>query len=142
MPVRPRHPGPVPGQTARPAGWLAVGLLAVALLLGQALGLVHAVVHGAAPGHDASSVHPLTAAKGAAAPGSWGDQPLVHLFDEHDDASSCRLFDQASHADLAPAWALVMSVLSLFAVWVPCPVGPVLPRQGAPFEARGPPPRR
>ena len=49
---------------------------------------------------------------------------------------------QASHADLAPALALVLPVLPLFAAWVPCPVGPVLPRQGAPFEARGPPPRR
>ena len=123
MSARPRHPGPVPGQTARPAGWLAAGLLAVALLLGQALGLVHGVVHGGAP----------TVASA---------QPLEHLFDEHDDASSCRLFDQASHADLAPALALVLPVLPLFAAWVPCPVGPVLPRQGAPFEARGPPPRR
>lgn len=123
MSARPRHPGPVPGQTARPAGWLAAGLLAVALLLSQALGLVHGVVHGGAP----------TVASA---------QPLEHLFDEHDDASSCRLFDQASHADLAPALALVLPVLPLFAVWVPCPVGPVLPRQGAPFEARGPPPRR
>ena len=142
MSARPRHPGPVSGQTARPAGWLAAGLLAVALLLGQALGLVHGVVHGGVPGHDASSVHALRVAKGAAAPGSGGEQPLEHLFDEHDDASSCRLFDQASHADLAPALALVLPVLPLFAAWVPCPVGPVLPRQGAPFEARGPPPRR
>jgi hypothetical protein len=97
--------------------------LALALLLGQTLGLVHAVAHGGAPAVVAG-------------------QPLGHLFDDHDDVSDCRLFDQASHADLAPAWALALPVLQLFAVWIPCPLGPVLPRQGAPFEARGPPPRR
>ena len=118
----PRQPGPASGQTPRPAGWLAAGLLAVALLLGQTLGLVHTVVHGGAPAVVAG-------------------QPLEHLFDDHDDASGCRLFDQASHADLAPALALVLPVLQLFAVWIPCSLGPVLPRQGAPFEARGPPAR-
>ncbi|MDO9074470.1 MAG: hypothetical protein Q7U73_14505 [Rubrivivax sp.] len=105
-----------------------VGLLLCAMLLAQAVGLWHGVVH--APG-------PLHAIEGdAALPEPVG---LERLFAHHDDGADCLALDQLSHAD-APA----------FARPDPGVVHPVLPRLRAPplpnvaaqasgFQARGPP---
>jgi len=64
-----------------------VGLLVCALLLTQALGLLHRVKH-------------------ADGPTSWQAEPSGHmhgvsaaLFAQHRDAGDCQIFDQLSHAD-------------------------------------------
>lgn len=65
-----------------------VGLMLVALLATQMLGLLHRVAHG----HGVMSV------------GAFGVdavKPLLALFGQHTADSDCRLFDQLSHADMA-----------------------------------------
>jgi hypothetical protein len=107
-------------------GWL----LACALVLSQAIALLHGITHmprliGDAPvahrlAHDASS--------------HW----TAALFAGHDDASTCRLFDSLSHtappacADLAVPAAIPPYLLPLWA-------GEALARWAALFDARGPP---
>jgi hypothetical protein len=67
-----------------------VGLILVALLATQMLGLLHRVAHG----HGVASV----GASGIdAAPAI---KPLQALFGQHTAGGDCRLFDQLSHADL------------------------------------------
>jgi hypothetical protein len=104
---------------------VALPLLAALLLLLQALGLVHAVMHG--PGH---AFH----AAAAAAHDASGD-----LFGAHDDEASCRLYDQLAHADAAcgvPVLALRDTVQ--VCVDVILRSGRHAP-QAAGFLARGPP---
>lgn len=111
-----------------------IAFLLPALLLAQAIGLVHATVHGGLPAAQA------IAAPQAALPQARGW--VADLFAAHGDASSCRLFDQLSHGDAAPAAATVAASMP-----VPCTVGTVvLPVVAsatvAAFRARGPPPLR
>lgn len=135
--------------------WALVAMLALSLLLGQTLGLVHAVLHGEAIGfghqqHAAHAEHQHEnqhdhdhgieswQAKRAepAAPGA----ALEALFGEHEDSSNCRLFDQSSHADVAPGLPLLAMAMRL--VCSRLLVGLVeqpLPAAWALFEARGPP---
>ena len=163
-PLRPLLPGQPRGWIAaklrvRPLTaalvWALVAMLALSLLLGQTLGLVHAVLHGEAIAyehqqHAAHDEHqhenqhdhdhgieswPAQRAE-PATPGA----ALEALFGEHEDSSNCRLFDQASHADVAPglpllalAMQLVCSRLIIGLVEQP------LPAAWALFEARGPP---
>ena len=84
---------------------LAAWLLC-ALVLAQAQGLMHGIVHG----------HPEPARHGLHAPGALDhgevgdgrvrDGPGLHwvlrLFSGHGDAPTCRLFDQLGHADCLP----------------------------------------
>ena len=134
--------------------WALVAMLALSLLLGQTLGLVHAVLHGEAiayahrqhaahdehqheSDHDNGHDHGIESWQAKrAAPGA----ALEALFGEHEDSSNCRLFDQSSHADvatglplLALAMRLVCSRLLIGLVEQP------LPAAWALFEARGPP---
>ncbi len=104
---------------------VALPLLAALMLLLQALGLVHAVVHGgghapqvaAAADHDAS-----------------GD-----LFGDHDDEASCRLYDQLAHADVACGVpVLALPDTTQVCVDVILRSGRHAP-QAAGFLARGPP---
>ena len=133
--------------------WALVATLALSLLLGQALGLVHAVLHGEAIayGHQQHAAHdehqhenqhdhgieswPAQRAE-PATPGAAREA----LFGEHEDSSNCRLFDQSSHADVAtglPLLALAMRlVCSRLLVGL---VEQPLPAAWALFEARGPP---
>lgn len=104
---------------------VALPLLAALMLLLQALGLVHAVMHGT--GHA-----PHLAA--AAAHGADGD-----LFGDHDDDASCRLYDQLAHADAAcglPVLALCDTAQARADLTLPS--GRHAP-QAAGFLARGPP---
>jgi hypothetical protein len=68
---------------------LLAGLLVCALLLTQALGLLHRVLHADGPSHAAHDHGRIEA-----------------LFDHHHDLGDCQIFDQLSHADGA-GFALV-----------------------------------
>ena len=121
----------------RPAFW-AVGLL-LALVLSQALGLFHSIVHG--PVHatlaaQAGAERPVTVSLGGA--GRLADKLFVG-HGGYSNTPECRLFDQCSHGDAlvqlpALALPLVLSVyvLSVFA-------GLARARWPAHFQARGPP---
>ena len=77
----PRHLVPPP--LRRPLA----GLLVCALLLTQALGLLHRVLHAGGP----AAVH--------AVPALHGKGALEALFAGHHGAGDCQIFDQLSHAD-------------------------------------------
>lgn len=68
----------VPTHLRRPLA----GLLICALLLTQALGLLHRVLHADGPAHTVGD------------PGK-----IEALFTHHHDLGDCRIFDQMSHAD-------------------------------------------
>ena len=166
-PLRPLLPGQPRGWIAAKGktcpltaalAWALVAMLALSLVLGQTLGLVHAVLHGDAVGyghrqhavhdghhedHDQDQDHDIESrrAQGAepALPAASG-AALEALFGEHEDSSNCRLFDQSSHADVAPglpplALAMRLDCSRLVAGLVEQP----LPPAWSLFEARGPP---
>ncbi|MBK1613236.1 hypothetical protein CKO44_07090 [Rubrivivax gelatinosus] len=106
--------------------------LVLALLTAQWLGLAHTVLH--AGGTNAATV------AAAAADGPRGG--LESLFAGHGKGSGdCRLYDQLGHAEPIPPAAVVTAAL------LPCPPQalPYAARlalaEGAPYAARGPPPR-
>lgn len=132
------------------AGALA-WLLAASLLLAQLLGLMHGVVHGPqAHLHSHShlhshqdSHHPEHAAlahaeEPAEGEGGW----LASLFASHDGDSDCRLFDQASHGQAAPALPMLSLPLVLSSLAFDISRGEALARWAALFDARGPPSTR
>lgn len=115
---------------ARP--WAALAL-ACTLVLMQAVGLAHAVLHPPKAPHVGHAGHP------AQAHGSGHDHSHHHgddlEFAGHglEDESTCRLFDQLSHGEgarAAPAASL------------PCPAPSVQPGWVAHLRATGPAPRR
>ena len=80
----------------RPAHRALICLVLAALLLAQALGMVHRVLHGAHAAPVQALVLPHAERQHA--------QLLAALFDGHEEGQvECRLFDQISHADLAAA---------------------------------------
>jgi hypothetical protein len=100
------------------------GLLACALLLTQALSLLHRVVHADGP---------------ASSHAEHADGVLEALFAQHHDAGDCKIFDQLGHDEgvgfgiiepgaMPPGEQPVMA-LSL----------PLLAAQAAGYLARGPP---
>lgn len=124
-----------------------VWLLAASLLLAQLLGLMHGVVHGPQAHlhsrphvhHDASFVqvshdhgHPADA---EAEDGGW----LATLFSSHDGDPDCRLFDQASHDQVAPTLPMLSLPLVLSSLAFDISRGEALARWAALFDARGPP---
>ncbi len=103
------------------------GLLVCALLLTQALGLLHRVHH--ADGPPRAHVHQTEHARGV----------LEALFAQHHDAGDCQIFDQLSHADgvgfgfvepgaMPPAQAPAAALQA-----------PKVAAQAAGYLARGPP---
>ena len=126
-----------------------VWLLAVALLLAQLLGLMHGVVHGPQAhvhshshvhhdGHQHQQEHFALAHAEEEGEGGW----LASLFSSHDDDSDCRLFDQASHGQAAPAFPMLNLPLVLSSVAFDISRGEALARWAALFDARGPPSTR
>ena len=140
--------------------WAAILLLWLvgALVLAQSQGLVHSLVHGHpfrgvasapvhslevagdgteefGPDHQHDEGHAAHDPAGPEFDASW----LLRLFVGHDDESTCRLFDQSSHADCLPSLlALVLPPLPPVAALalraIPTPqLAPV------PSRARGPP---
>lgn len=100
---------------------IALPLLAAAMLMLQALGLIHGIQHGV--------VH----ARGQAGVASTA-------FVGHDEGDvQCRLFDQLAHADIAFGIQAIVDELSLGGhVDAQLPAGRFAP-QAAGFLARGPP---
>ena len=75
------------------------------LLLAQTLGVLHGVAHPARPVAAQGPSH-MAEATPAPARAELGSALIAALFGAHDDGGvDCRLFDQASHADLMPPLA-------------------------------------
>jgi hypothetical protein len=103
--------------------WL-IGLALCALVLAQALGLVHSVRHGGALG-------------GAAVLSASDDG--TPSFGHEGGGTECRLYDQFAHADLAlptPSEGLGLPTPD---TWVAAPDTPVLAAGRWHAQARGPP---
>jgi len=118
-------------------------MLVAALMLAQALGLMHRVVH--APGlhgahahqhvHEDDDEHLDTHAHGKEGAG------VRALFAAHDDESTCRLLDAVS-TDVAGVQCLLLSVLLPAAQLIRLTHGDFVARWAAMFDARGPPATR
>ncbi len=138
-------------------GWAGVAVLALSLLLGQTLGLVHAVLHSEAIAyghrqhadheenqhenqHDHDHGHGIESWQAQRAEPAAPGAALEALFGEHEDSSNCRLFDQSSHADVVPGLPLLALAMRLVCSrLIGGLVEQPLPAAWALFEARGPP---
>jgi hypothetical protein len=111
---------------------LLAGAVLCALLLMQALGLLHRVLHAHGPAPTLGVPH----AQEAAAP----QQHLFEgLFAQHHDAQDCQVFDQLTQAD-APALAITpVSGEPMAAMRLATSAAPDLAAQAAGYLARGPP---
>lgn len=115
------------------------GWLVLALLLAQTLGLMHGQLHPSAQRlAHAHADAPRVAAQPKAPSGDWADK----LFDGHQSDTDCRMFDQLSHGDAAPALPLLTLPLPVAAAFLDFFQGEALARWRALFDARGPPPVR
>lgn len=128
----------LPGAPASSLAWVLV----FALLLAQMLGLMHGVVHGSqmqalSSGQEHQHVHDHDHDQGSYA--GHGNGWLESLFSSHDANSDCRLFDQASHGNAAPALPALSLPILLSSFVVDIPQGEALARWAALFDARGPP---
>ena len=129
----------LPRASARSLAW---GLV-FALLLAQMLGLMHGVAHGSQmqaldsvdSGPEHHHVHDHDHGPHADHDNGW----LESLFSSHGADSDCRLFDQASHGNAAPALPALSLPILLSSFVVDIPQGEALARWAALFDARGPP---
>ncbi|WP_119153012.1 hypothetical protein [Caldimonas tepidiphila] len=130
------RPSPLPPIAPRRARALG-GLLALAVLVAQLLGLAHRSLHhweDAAPGGAGAQAHH------SAGPGERGLTPLLHaLFGEHADDESCRLYDHAAsgEAGLGPVLVLPTGAPQAPAGWTPRLAPAAAPVVA--FRARAPP---
>jgi len=105
------------------------------VLLAQALGQMHNVLHAAAP---QSEIHAHISFDGhdhAHEAGHWLDR----LFTGHDSASDCRLYDQISHADCAPPTALAHALVLHTPVQKTASPASAQGKPTLSVQARGPP---
>lgn len=109
-------------------------IVSAALLITQALGLLHRVVH--AP-QDGQAVHAVAVAA-SAAPSKVVGLGLDRLFAAH-DTEACASYDQLAHADFL--WAPPAELCSLALPGVAASHHPAwqLAAQAAGYLARGPP---
>jgi len=95
---------------------VASGVIVLALLLAQTLGLLHGIAHGL-NGAGASSI--AARAHSDAEPSYAAHEPharVAGLFDTHEDESAeCRLYDQLTHGDV------LWSAIADFAAPAPLP---------------------
>jgi hypothetical protein len=122
--------------SARFMVWLLTACLACALLLAQTLGLMHGVVHSTP--HEAMHERQLQL-HDHAGHAHHADTWFESLFSSHDGNADCRLFDQASQGDAAPALAQFSLPSLPPSVAVAIFQGEALARWAALFDARGPP---
>lgn len=120
--------------------WLMPWLLGCALLLAQALGLMHGVVHAPQAGANgkaalASQSAFVATTQADRSGGHWVDD----IFSSHHGDNDCRLFDQASHGSAAPQLAALALPVVLPPLDVTIFQGEALARWVALFDARGPP---
>ena len=114
--------------------------LALAVVLAQTLGLMHGVMHG-----NVHSLQVELAEQSELASGSddhdhdHSDSWVERLFGSHGDESDCRVYDQLSHGDSAPAMAGPTLPLSLTPFVFSLLPGLAVARWHALFQARGPP---
>ncbi len=114
--------------------------LALAVVLAQTLGLMHGVMHG-----NVHSPQVELAEQSELAYGSddhdhdHSDSWVERLFGSHGDESDCRVYDQLSHGDAAPATAGPTLPLSLTPFVFSLLPGLAVARWHALFQARGPP---
>ena len=114
-------------------GWTVL-VMVLALVLAPALGLVHGVLHGDRVHHTHQHIHHAdvhTHDDHAAG--------LEQLFADHSEATDCRVYDQQSHADLAPGIPMLVLPYVPIGFTLRHPAGEALARFAALFEARGPP---
>lgn len=122
---------------------------AVALLATQASGWAHRIVHapGAAlaaahgPSHQGQQAHDAGADRRLPADLHHNPHHDPHPDQQHEEGSAeCRLIDQASHADAAPAKTAALSMPRSRCVVVP-PRGMPAARAATPepYQARAPP---
>ena len=135
-----------------------VSWLLLALVLAPALGLVHGVLHGGRASHAHPQTHhadahahevlegtqqrrvPQTHHADAHAHEGHSAAALVdQLVPDHDGAPDCRLYDQQSHADLAPGIPMLVLPHVPIGFTLRHQAGEALARFAALFEARGPP---
>ena len=108
----------------------------LALALAQTLGLLHRIAHGPHLGRS-GQVQSFDAGRVASDGAAW----LKALFAGHDSAQGCDLYEQMSHADLAPGSAPDLPAVLPSACGVVFHPGWHLATQAAGFLARGPPAR-
>lgn len=127
-----------------------------ALLLAQAVGLAHRIEHDvghrpaglggalamAAHDHAGRDTAPRHDAVSDGRADGHAHDPAAATGATHEEGSAtCRLIDQAAHADAAPA-ASLSATLPVAAPAVPAPEGvrAVVKSGAQPYRARGPPP--
>jgi hypothetical protein len=114
-------------------------LLAAVLVMTQTLGVVHGITHGQSGSALHSHDHDHHHADAHDEAGDASRHFLSALFSLHEEASDCRLYDQASHD------GALVSVMPLVLPVMPPPFsvaifqGEALARWAALFDARGPP---
>ncbi len=86
----------------RPHHWL-FGLLMIALIGTQGLGVLHGVLHARGPAAAVASSAPNTDFAVAPAVPHTARGGVWALFDAHHHNGDCELFDQTSHGDQAVA---------------------------------------
>ena len=144
---------------------LFIVAVALALLMAQALGLLHGIVHSPVQANSTAYTTALAHAPSVRGPAlgtvtpsytrshgaSTGDVRrkaaaapvfLALLFSGHLDKSDCRAYDQLSHFDAAPGVAALALPLVLTPVLLSTLTGLATARWHALFQARGPPPLR
>jgi hypothetical protein len=155
----PTHPPHHPTHLRR-CGRVGVVLALLALLLGQALGLAHRVVHDTAHAGLPSTERPTASdvrdfsgavdigalpwsphgSHGLADPGAHDCETAGGLFDSHEEGSAeCRLLDQLAHADVLLASVVATPDVLPAAEQHSVPTGAALGRHSAVYEARAPP---
>jgi hypothetical protein len=118
----------------RPRALWALGLLMLALLLSQSLGLWHGVVHG--------PIHGASANPAAQIFSGHETQDGHEAHDGHDGAGGspqCRLYDQCSHGDALVQVSVLALPLDLRSFVLVVLAGLAWARWHAHFQARGPP---
>ena len=104
--------------------------LAVALLLSQSLGRLHAIKHGGlASPHQVAALHETQHNAGF----------LEQLFSSHKTREECRLYDQLSDGHAMPAVAVVVLPVLMPSLAMVMLQGEAIRRWAALFDARGPP---
>lgn len=110
-----------------------LALVLCALVVAQALGLMHGVLHGL-PAQAGAATSAASAPDASADRATWA----TDLFAGHADDSTCPLFDPLTPQG-APAVPRVVLPVVLASVFIDCFQGEFLARWAALFDARGPP---